>query len=126
VSTNCEACSGTGRFQGRFSGPEWPNCPACKGTGFNEFHETFVHNRLNTAYGAINNQTAIINFAKTEFLAAIAYLAAAVSAYEKYAGNVGRRSVRDPFFNTRLDDYQQALKKARESYAELEAKINEM
>lgn len=45
-------------------------------------------------------------------LDATASLAAATSAYEQYAGNVRRRSVRDPFFTTRLKDFQNATERA--------------
>jgi hypothetical protein len=30
---DCPACSGTGRFEGKFSGPGWPDCPECQGAG---------------------------------------------------------------------------------------------
>ena len=29
----CPYCGGTGRFQGKFGGPGWPQCPRCYGTG---------------------------------------------------------------------------------------------
>lgn len=29
----CSRCSGTGRHQGAFGGPDWPLCGACEGTG---------------------------------------------------------------------------------------------
>ena len=49
----------------------------------------------------------------------VAHLAAAVSAYEKYAGNSMRRSVRDPFFNTRLSDFTKAVERGRKALADL-------
>lgn len=44
----------------------------------------------------------------------LANLVAATSAYEKYAGNSERRSVRDPFFKTRLSDFEKCIKRNRE------------
>ena len=128
----CEACSGTGRFQGRFSGPEWPECPACKGTGMEKrqlsFEEVIIK-RLNELGTRASLQSDALEIVNEEFRNVLAHLVAATSSYEKYAGNSERHSVRDALFNTKLKDYNNAINRARETYAEFESlleKINNL
>lgn len=47
-----------------------------------------------------------------------AHLAGATSAYERFAGKLGRRSVQDALFSTRLRDFEAALERARAALAE--------
>jgi hypothetical protein len=44
---------------------------------------------------------------------ATAHLAGATSAYKIYAGNSERRSIRDAFYKTRLNDFEKSLTRAR-------------
>lgn len=62
-------------------------------------------------------------YAREALADATANLVASVSAYEKYAGNVGRRSIRDPFFNTRLNDFQKSIDRVRKNLIELDSTI---
>lgn len=43
----------------------------------------------------------------------IAHLAAAISAYERYVGRVDRVGQRDPFYRTRIRDFQKSLERGR-------------
>lgn len=49
----------------------------------------------------------------------LANLEAATSAYRKFAGNSKRQGIRDPFYTTRLKDYESALDRGRKAYKEL-------
>jgi len=48
-------------------------------------------------------------------LDAVAHLAAATSAYEAYAGKLGRRSVQDALYSTRLSDFNKSLARTRKA-----------
>lgn len=48
---------------------------------------------------------------------ATAHLAGAVSAFEAYASRKGKRPAPDPFFSTRLADFNNALVRARVALA---------
>jgi hypothetical protein len=47
-----------------------------------------------------------------------AHLAGATSAYETYAGKLGRKSAQDALFTTRLSDFNNALERARSTLKE--------
>lgn len=122
----CEACSGTGRFEGRFSGPEWPKCPACKGSGMSaprKSLEDILFERLSKVGDRSAKQAEALEFIKEEFINALANLAAATSSYKNFVGNSKRSGVRDPLYNTRLKDYERAEERAREAYATFENMI---
>ena len=119
----CEACSGTGRFQGRFSGPEWPECPACKGSGMTtptKSLELRLFEHLADANNRAIQQAELLTFIKEEFGDVISYLAVATESYELYAGVAEI----DSMYADKLATYRQALGKARDAHTMLETKLN--
>ncbi len=125
----CNACSGTGRFQGRFSDENWPDCPICDGSGVIEYREspeTRLVRRISQLIEVSNKQTEIIEFAREIATDAIAHAAGATSAYKQYAGNSERRSVRDALYKTRLNDFEKAVERNRASLLKLIEMIAEL
>lgn len=61
-----------------------------------------------------------IEKAKEALKDATVYLAAATSSYEHFAGNSQRAGRRDALYGTKLNDYHNALTRAREALKALE------
>ena len=127
MSRYCEECQGTGRFQARFGGPDWPICPACAGSGLNEHRPSIEDKRLqmlNTSLEIIKKQEELLKFIQDEFLIAISALSAATSSYKTYAGNSKSRGTRDALYSTRLADYEKATDQARTAYEEFQTRLS--
>lgn len=125
----CEACQGTGRFEARFGGPDWPLCPSCMGSGRNERMSTIDDRRsevLNRALEKIKSQEELLNFIQDEFLAALSALTAATSSYEHFTGNANSRGKKDPLYNTKLSDYKKAVEQSRAAYEEFQNRLTEI
>ena len=129
VSRHCEACNGTGRFQARFGGPDWPLCPECMGTGQNGHRTTLDDRRatmLTRALEKIKAQEELLASMQDEFLAALAALAAATASYKNFTGNAQSRGRRDPLYATKLSDYERAEAQARQAYRDFDLKLAEI
>jgi hypothetical protein len=131
----CQACGGTGSFQGRMS-YGWPNCPECNGSGTTEpkvnledlLSQRYVEvvRQLSDAGATVSAQASALKMAREALIDAVAHLAGATSAYETYAGNVDRRSVRDALFHTRVKDFRDAIIRTRVQLVELDKQIAEL
>lgn len=125
----CDACEGTGRFQARFGGPNWPLCPECMGTGQNGHRTTIDDMRaawLSKLLEKTQAQEALLHFIRDEFLAALAALTAATSSYKNFTGSAKSRGKRDPLFATKLADYEKAVEQAKAAYEEVDTKMAEL
>jgi hypothetical protein len=124
----CQYCGGTGSFQGRMS-QDWPNCPECNGSGTTEpkvSYEELISRRLFEAGFIITAQATALTQTREALIDAVAHLAAAVSAYEKFVGNVDCRGIRDALYKTRTKDFQNAIVRARENLVKLDSTIADL